>query len=155
MKESRGSLCQSCYQPNFPNLTAGLGCVEGWGGDEGARVTCGRFMAEMDTHVLRIVDGIWVSKIVFLIFRICVNNIMLRGTVAVSVVSLILQAMLDIQHYSLNLTLNFEVRKPLSPWQGIIVMETSLKPGFHEWGYANIFVTKIILFSFWVFSIFF
>ena len=25
MKESRGSLCQSCYQPNSPNLT------EGWG----------------------------------------------------------------------------------------------------------------------------
>ena len=40
----------------------------------GARVTCGRFMAEMDAHVLRIVDGIWVGKIVFLIFRICVNN---------------------------------------------------------------------------------
>ena len=105
-------------------------------------------------HILRIVDGNSVGKIVFLIFRICVNNIMLRGTVAVSVVSLILQAMLDIQHYSLNLTLNFEVRKSLSPWQGIIVMETSLKPGFHEWGYANIFVKKIFLFSFLVFSIF-
>ena len=34
-------------------------------------------------------------------------------------------------------------------------METSLKPGFHEWGYANIFVKKIILLSFLVFSIFF
>ena len=27
------------------NLNAGLGCVEGWGGNEGARVTCGCFMA--------------------------------------------------------------------------------------------------------------
>ena len=41
----------------------------------GAGVTCGRFMAEMDIHVVRKVDGIWVGKIVFLIFRICVNNI--------------------------------------------------------------------------------
>jgi len=34
-------------------------------------------MAEMDrvyTHILKIVDGNWVGKIVFLIFRICVNN---------------------------------------------------------------------------------
>ena len=29
---------------------------------------------EIDTHVLRIVNGIWVGKIVFLIFRICVNT---------------------------------------------------------------------------------
>ena len=50
------------------------GSVEGWGGNEGARVTCGRFMEEIETHVLRIDYGIWVGKIVFLIFRICVNN---------------------------------------------------------------------------------
>ena len=34
-------------------------------------------MAEIDrvyTHILRKVDGNWVGKIVFLIFRICVNN---------------------------------------------------------------------------------
>ena len=30
---------------------AGLGSVEGWWRNEGARVTCGRFMEEIDTHV--------------------------------------------------------------------------------------------------------
>ena len=44
------------------------------GVNEVARVTCECFMAETDTHVLRIVNGIWVGKIVFLIFRICVNK---------------------------------------------------------------------------------
>ena len=44
------------------------------GVNEVARVTCEYFMAETDTHVLRIVNGIWVGKIVFLIFRICVNK---------------------------------------------------------------------------------
>ena len=50
------------------------GKCRGWGGNEGAWVTCGRFLEEIDTHVLRISYGIWVGKIVFLIFRICVNN---------------------------------------------------------------------------------
>ena len=76
IKESRGSLCRSCYKLNSPNLTEewGLGCVEGWGGDEEARGTYGCFIAEMDTHVLRVDHGIWVGKIVFFIFRICVNK---------------------------------------------------------------------------------
>ena len=72
MKES--GLRQSCDRLECFRLTAVLGCVEGGGGNEGARVTCGRFLEEIDTHVLRIVIGIWVDKIVFLIFRICVNN---------------------------------------------------------------------------------
>ena len=40
----------------------------------GAVTSSGHFMEEIDTHVLRIIYGIWVGKIVFLIFRICVNN---------------------------------------------------------------------------------
>ena len=72
MKES--GLRRSCDRLECLRLTARLGCVEGWGRNEGARVTCECFMAETDTHVLRIVNGIWVGKIVFLIFRICVNN---------------------------------------------------------------------------------
>ena len=52
----------------------GLGCVEGGWGNEEARVTCERFIEEIDKHVLRIVIGIWVGKIVFLKFQICVNK---------------------------------------------------------------------------------
>jgi len=77
MKES--GLRRSCDRLECFRLTAGLGCVEGWGGNEGARVTCECFMAETDTHILRIVNGIWVGKIVFLIFRICVNNFTLKS----------------------------------------------------------------------------
>ena len=56
MKESwlrRSCDCLECFR-----LTGGLGCVEGGGGNEEARVTCGCFMAETNTHILRIVDGI-------------------------------------------------------------------------------------------------
>ena len=72
MRES--GLRRSCDRLECFRLTARLGCVEGWGGNKGARVTCECLMAETDTHVLRIVNGIWVGKIVFLIFRICVNS---------------------------------------------------------------------------------
>ena len=72
MKES--GLRRSCDRLEYFRLTAGLGCVEGWGGNEGARVTYGHFMEEIDTHVLWIVISILVGKIVFLIFWICVNN---------------------------------------------------------------------------------
>ena len=72
MKES--GLRRSCDRLECFRLTAGLGCVEGWVGNKGARVTFECFMAETDTHVLRIVNSIWVGKIVFLIFLICVNN---------------------------------------------------------------------------------
>ena len=67
MKES--VLRRSCDRLESFRLTA---CRAGvW---RGVRVTCECFMEEIDTHVLRIVIGIWVDKIVFLIFRICVNN---------------------------------------------------------------------------------
>ena len=61
-------------QLSYSDCRAGK-CGGGWGGNEGAWVTCGGFMEEIDTHVLRTIYGIWVGKIVFLIFRICVNNI--------------------------------------------------------------------------------
>ena len=49
MRES--GLRRSCDRLECFRLTARLGCVEGGGGNKGARVTCECFMAETDTHV--------------------------------------------------------------------------------------------------------
>ena len=54
MKES--GLRRSCDRLECFRLTAGLGCVEGGGGNEGARVKCESFMEKI-VH-LRIVIGI-------------------------------------------------------------------------------------------------
>jgi len=84
IKESWGWCRASCFkrlpvsellpaQLSKPNW-AGM-CYRGVRRETDERgLTCGCYMEEMDKHVLRKGYGIWVGKIVFLIFRICFNN---------------------------------------------------------------------------------